>query len=178
MHGLKIDLIDYQLRFADLFEPLFPRMEHLAWFAHNSESTPLIQLMYEPEGRERFAVIDGGPVDPSGDGRLFLPGALPGAANFVANDWVDLIGLQPRVDLLAWAAACSRDDRSPGNHRSYYDILDRDADLCFFCADGWWWECYSHRGNDLQAVLERWQDDRRVKVTRGILNERDAYFPR
>jgi hypothetical protein len=156
-------------RFAHYFEPIFPLMKDLFWFAHGWQASPFADLIFEPGGEERLAryQVDHPRFDNS-NASILRPGCLPELANWLRDDWINLLGFIPGsadpagiADELFEADECGED--------VYYTAVEKRVTLCFFCVDGLSWECYS---NDRQAVTRVFEHVGRMD---GVGLER-AYF--
>jgi hypothetical protein len=159
--------------FEFFFQPVLPTMESLLWFAQGWQSSPFVAFIYEPGGEEKLSEFwIKHPRFHNVCASVFRAGVLPALAHWLYDDWIDLIGLRcneqdaPAIaERLYDADNRSRDD--------YYEAIDQNADLCFFCVDGFSWEMYSHQLHLLEAVAKYVASIKHVVVKRCQLTERD-----
>jgi hypothetical protein len=142
-------------RFAHYFEPLDSIMGDLFWFAHCWQSSPFVDLIFEPGGEEclnRYQVDHPRFDDTSAS--LFCPGCLPRLAQWLRDDWIDLLGYTSG-DANAGEIADELFDAHQRGEEAYYGAIEKLVRLCFFCVDGMWWEFYSKDQTAVSRVFER-----------------------
>jgi hypothetical protein len=161
-----------QSRFEHYFAPVFPLMRNLFWFAHRSESSPFVDLIYEPGGEERLEryQIDHPRFDNT-SATILQPGCLPELAGWIRDDSIDLLGFAPGgtgpgeiADELFQAAGLSV--------LAYFTAIEQRVSLRFFCADGFSWEFYSPDGHAVMQIFEHAKSLEGVNLGRAVLEDR------
>jgi hypothetical protein len=153
-------------------------MKDLAWLAHGWESSPFVDLIFESGGEE---LLDSYQLDhprfDNTNASLFRPGTLPALADWLRDDWIDLLGfVSGPADADYGGIADKLFDASHRGDNEYYGAIERLVPLCFFCIDGLSWEVY---GQDRAAVLEAVEHISRmegVEVARDQLRGRKDRF--
>jgi hypothetical protein len=140
--------------FEFLFNPILDRLETLSWLAHNFVSTPFVDLLYLEGGEEKLMAAEFDIF--LADAKLFRPYTLPLLASYLYDDWINLIGFHQRDYILE---SLSKDCLERFNSRiraSYYDFIERQAQMCFFCVDGFSWEFYCRDYKPIELLFNRW----------------------
>jgi hypothetical protein len=164
-------------RFAHFFEPIYPLMRDYFWLAHGWESSPFVDLIFESGGEElldsyrlehpRFDITNAS---------LFRPGTLPTLANYLCDDWIDLLGFIPGpADAGEGQIADELFDATCGDDK-YYTAIERRVTLCFFCVDGFSWEVYCQDRAAVTQVFESIKLMEGVEPVRGGLRGRKDRF--
>lgn len=164
-------------RFAHFFEPILPLMRDLSWLAQGWVSSPFVGLIFEPGGEE---MLDSHQVDhPRFDGTnaaLFRQGTLPALANWLRDDWIDLLGFVPGpAEAGEGRIADELFDAAARGDGEYYEAIERLVALCFSCVDGFSWEVYG-QDQAVTAVFEHLAHMEGVEVARGQLRRREDRF--
>ena len=159
--------------FAPYFAPIADYLRPLYWYADCWESSPFVVVTYEPGGEERLARARIAlPTDGQSAASLFRPGTLPDLAPFLYDDWIDLIGFRGRgLDPLTVAAEFLQ-VKEMG--RVKYDLIERYADICFFCVDGWSWEVYAKDPAVIDRTVEHVKGNGLVRIDHCELHDRDT----
>ncbi|MEN6497915.1 MAG: hypothetical protein ABFD16_26755 [Thermoguttaceae bacterium] len=159
--------------FEFFFEPILSRLEPLCWFAQGWQSSPFVAAIYEPGGEEKLNEfwIDH-PRFYQVSASVFRAGVLPTLAPWLYDDWIDLIGFRCNEEDVCSVADGLYDADNRGRD-AYYAAIDRKAELCFFCIDGFSWELYCHEPDVLEAVGDHVASIGHITVKRCRLNERD-----
>lgn len=155
--------------FCFFFRPVFPYLPDLYWFASGFESTPFVQLINEDGGEERLdaARVDIGLNQISAV--LHRPGTLPELAPYVYNDWIDLIGLRSSE---ADAVAAAR--RLAGARKDFDRYVNEEAELAFYCVDGFSWEFYTRDPTLLALITHPLEGVAGIGIRPCDLRDRDA----
>jgi hypothetical protein len=166
-------------RFAHFFEPMLPLMNELHWLALGGDSSPFVDLIYEPGGEE---LLDSYYIDhPRFDNTsasLFRPGVLPALADWLRDDWINLLGFVADPSTAGEIADRLFDawDASNRGNEKYYSAIERTMELCLFCVDGFSWEAYGKDQAAVARALERLRQIEGVILSERQLRERDAWF--
>lgn len=160
-------------RFAHYFEPICPLMTDLFWFAQRWAASPFVDLIFEPGGEER---LDRYQVDhPRFDNTsasLLRPGCLPALADWLRDDWIDLLGFAPGgTD--PGVIADELFDADDHGKDGYYAAIEKQVSLCFFCVDGFSWEFYSKDQGAVTQVFEHVRLMEGVNLKRARLLDRE-----
>ena len=126
--------------FVHFFAPVLPRLRLVHWLYH---SWPFAQR----DDAFRQALSELPPSDGtynSGFGYIPPDLLLPRFAHFVTDDWASLYGFHTKPDASSFFKAMESG--------SYWTVLDRTADLCFFNVDAVWWDFYARDESLLEIV--------------------------
>jgi hypothetical protein len=162
--------------FAHFFQPIFPLMTDLSWFTCRWESSPFVDLIFEPGGEERLETyqVDHPRFD-NVSASLLRPGCLPALAGWLRDDWIDLLGFALSGDDSGEIADELFDADERGKDE-YYATIERRVSLCFFCVDGFSWEFYCKDQEAVTQVFEHVRRMKGVKLELGRLRDRDERF--
>jgi hypothetical protein len=159
--------------FAYYFAPIADELRPLYWYADCWESSPFGLVTYEPGGEERLAQVKIAlPTDDLVAASLYGPGSLPDLAPFLYDDWIDLIGFRGKgLNPLTVAAEFSQLKETG---REKYDLIERYAEICFFCMDGWSWEVYAQDLTLIGRTIEHVKQNGLIRVDHCELHNRDT----
>src|SRR5271165_458219 len=148
-------------------------MKDLFWFAKGCQSSPFVDLIYEPGGE---GLLDSYQVEhtrfDNTSACLFQPGTLPTLSRWLRDDWIDLLGYAAH-DADPGEIADGMLDASKRSRDKYYSVIEHEVELCFFCVDGFSWEFYCHNDSAITAVFEHVSRMEGVRLARGRLRYRD-----
>ncbi len=100
------------------------------------------------------------------------PGVLLRYADYVAEDWIDLVGLDAsRTDVLVASESLSRGFIAGSD--AYYDAIERHSPLCLFNVDGVSWEIYAADDDPLQRTRANASSNSGLRIDACELRQRD-----
>jgi len=148
-------------------------MRDLYWYASGFYSSPFFRStrteggeeLVEPVGRMDAGLDDNNAV-------LHRPGTLPELASSVHNDWINLIGLRAGEDE---AASLAR-RLSIADVKDFDRYVSEEAELAFYCMDGFAWEMYPRDPALLALVTRPLTGIVGISVTQCDLSNRDALW--
>jgi len=176
-------------RFYTCFEPVMRYMSKFFWLAQKYQSGPFDYVRASENYSEEF--LEGLFVDiPNERGnvvmevQLLRPDFLPELAPYIYQDSIDLVGLRgPELAAIDTAGgflqlSWSEWHEHKRSDSEEYKLIDKLAQVCFFCEDGRSWEIYAKDHEILNAVAKHISKTLDLKSEYLELFERDQRLSR
>lgn len=159
--------------FCFFFRPVFPYMRDLYWFASGFYSSPFVRRSRNEAGEEELEAVGRMEVGLDDDNEaLHRPGTLPDLASSVHNDWINLIGL--RLDEDEAVSVARR--LSAAEEKEFDRYVGEEAELAFYCLDGFSWEMYPRDPALLELVARPLRGVDGISVSECDSSNRDALW--